>query len=91
VVPCNVVVGYESFRGPCCHHLQGEVAGSQNHFITDGWSVRLGFELPFETHGHIVAFKRKLWCYVSWGAFRDGWKCLSQSLSVSFYPHVFIF
>jgi len=23
VVPCNVVVGYQHFRGPCCLHLQG--------------------------------------------------------------------
>jgi hypothetical protein len=25
VMPCNVVVGYQCFRGPCCLHLQGEV------------------------------------------------------------------
>jgi len=25
VTPCSVVVGYQSFRGPCCLHLQGEV------------------------------------------------------------------
>jgi hypothetical protein len=24
VTPCSVVVGYHSFRGPCCLHLQGE-------------------------------------------------------------------
>jgi hypothetical protein len=25
VTPCSVVVGYLCFRGPCFHHLQGEV------------------------------------------------------------------
>jgi len=25
VIPCNVVVGYHCFRGPCCFHRQGEV------------------------------------------------------------------
>jgi len=23
-MPCNVVVGYQGFGGPCCLHLQGE-------------------------------------------------------------------
>jgi len=23
VMPCNVVVGYQRFRGPCCLHLLG--------------------------------------------------------------------
>jgi hypothetical protein len=27
VMPCSVVVGYQRFGGPCCFHLQGEVAG----------------------------------------------------------------
>jgi len=27
VTPCNVVVGYQRFRGPCCLHLQGEDGG----------------------------------------------------------------
>jgi len=27
VTPCSVVVGYQCLRGPCCLHLQGEVAG----------------------------------------------------------------
>jgi len=26
VIPCNVAVGYQHFRGPCCLHLQVEVA-----------------------------------------------------------------
>jgi hypothetical protein len=25
VTPCSVVVGYQRFRGPYCHHLQDEV------------------------------------------------------------------
>jgi len=25
VTPCNSVLGYEPFRGPCCLHLQGEM------------------------------------------------------------------
>jgi len=25
VMPCGVVVGYQSFRGLCCLHLQGEM------------------------------------------------------------------
>jgi hypothetical protein len=25
VMPCNAVVGYQCFRGPCCLHLQSEV------------------------------------------------------------------
>jgi hypothetical protein len=28
VVPCNIVVGYERFRGPCCLHLYPEDGGS---------------------------------------------------------------
>jgi hypothetical protein len=24
VTPCNVVLGYQRFGGPCCVHLQGE-------------------------------------------------------------------
>jgi len=23
VMPCNVLVGYQRFRGPCCLHLKG--------------------------------------------------------------------
>jgi hypothetical protein len=36
VKPCNVVVGYKTFRGPCCLHLQGEVAGMGEHWIDIG-------------------------------------------------------
>jgi hypothetical protein len=25
MTPCNAVVGYQRFEGPCCLHLQGEV------------------------------------------------------------------
>jgi hypothetical protein len=25
VTPCNVVTGYQSFRSPCCLHLQVEI------------------------------------------------------------------
>jgi hypothetical protein len=25
VTPCGVVVGYQTFRGPCCLHFHGEV------------------------------------------------------------------
>jgi hypothetical protein len=25
VTPCSVVVGYQSYRGPCCLHPQGHV------------------------------------------------------------------
>jgi len=28
VTPCNVVVEYQHFRGPCCHHLHCEVNGT---------------------------------------------------------------
>jgi hypothetical protein len=27
MTPCSVVVGYQRFGGPCCHHLQGKVVG----------------------------------------------------------------
>jgi hypothetical protein len=27
VTPCSIVVRYQHCRGPCCLHLQGEVAG----------------------------------------------------------------
>jgi hypothetical protein len=30
VTPCIVVVGYKRFRGPCCLHLQGEVASNMD-------------------------------------------------------------
>jgi hypothetical protein len=26
VMPCNVGVGYQRFRGPCCLHLQGKLS-----------------------------------------------------------------
>jgi len=29
VTPCSVVVVHQSFRGPCCLHLQGEVTGDR--------------------------------------------------------------
>jgi hypothetical protein len=32
VTPCNVVVGYQCFRGPCCLHLQGEVGIPPQHY-----------------------------------------------------------
>jgi hypothetical protein len=65
---------------------------SQSQFVSDGrsvsQSVSLGFEPLAGTHGHIFAFERMLWCYLSWGAHPDGWTGLScresQSLSVSF-------
>jgi hypothetical protein len=25
MMPCNEVIGYQHFRGPCCLHLEGEV------------------------------------------------------------------
>jgi hypothetical protein len=53
VTPCSAVVGYRRFRGPCCLHLHGEVAGveseSESSFATDlagQLSLRLGFEPP---------------------------------------------
>jgi hypothetical protein len=27
MIPCNDLVGYHRFGGPCCLHLQGEVVG----------------------------------------------------------------
>jgi hypothetical protein len=33
---CNVVVGYQHFRGPCCLCLQGEVAGVGESGIDTG-------------------------------------------------------
>jgi hypothetical protein len=38
-MPCSVVVGHQCFRGPCCFHLQGEVAGIRvSHINTDSQS-----------------------------------------------------
>jgi len=31
VTPCSVVVVYQRFGGPCCLHLQGDVAGMGNN------------------------------------------------------------
>jgi hypothetical protein len=31
LTPCSVVVGYQRFRGPCCIHLQGDVAGMEEN------------------------------------------------------------
>jgi len=28
MTPCNDVIGYQCFRGPCCFHVQGEETGS---------------------------------------------------------------
>jgi hypothetical protein len=33
VMPCSVMVGYQHFRGPCCLHVQGEVAGMGGNSI----------------------------------------------------------
>jgi hypothetical protein len=33
---CSVVVGYQHFRGPCCLHLQSEVAGMGENGIDTG-------------------------------------------------------
>jgi hypothetical protein len=33
VKPCSVVVGYKRFTGPCCLHLEGEVAGMRENGI----------------------------------------------------------
>jgi hypothetical protein len=39
VLLCRVVVGYQCFRGPCCLHLQGEVArmGENDIVIGPDW------------------------------------------------------
>jgi hypothetical protein len=41
VTQYSVVVGYQRFRGPCCLHLQAEVAGRQAVMVllTDSQSV----------------------------------------------------
>jgi len=31
VMSCSIVVGYKHFKGPCCHHLQGEVEWRWRH------------------------------------------------------------
>jgi hypothetical protein len=36
ITPCSVVVGYQDFGGPCCFHLQGEVAGVGENGIDTG-------------------------------------------------------
>jgi len=36
VTPCSVVVRYQRFRGPCCLHLQGEVARMAENSISIG-------------------------------------------------------
>jgi hypothetical protein len=34
VTPCNVVVEYQRFGGPCCPHLQGETAWSSEVLVS---------------------------------------------------------
>jgi len=36
VMQCIIVVGYQFFRGPCCLHLQGEVARMGENSIDMG-------------------------------------------------------
>jgi hypothetical protein len=36
VTLCSVVIGYQRFRGPCCLHLRGEVAGMGKNGIDIG-------------------------------------------------------
>jgi len=36
VTPCIVVIGYLHFRGPCCLHFQGKVAGTGENGIDIG-------------------------------------------------------
>jgi len=41
VTPCNVVVGHQGFRAPCCLHLQGETAWTSETFVSyhkSAWS-----------------------------------------------------
>jgi hypothetical protein len=45
VTPCSVVVRYQRFRGPCCRHLQGEVAGMGENGIDFGPDWR-GVQVP---------------------------------------------
>jgi hypothetical protein len=33
VATCSVMLGYQHFRGPCCPHLQGEVADMRENSI----------------------------------------------------------
>jgi hypothetical protein len=65
VTPCNVVVGYQPFRGQCYPHLQGEVTGSRSH-ITESVSQLarpswlrarfLGFMVLYLLHKRLSGF-----------------------------------
>jgi len=70
-MPCTVAVGYQRFRGPCCLHLQGEVAkirvlptdrhtDRQTDRQSVSLSIHLGFEPLSRTHGHILALQKKV-------------------------------
>jgi hypothetical protein len=55
VTPCSVVVGFRRFRGPCCLHLGGEVAGmeilSQHYMASQSRRPRLVLLVPYNvTH-----------------------------------------
>jgi hypothetical protein len=41
VTPCSVAAGYKPFRGPYCHHLQGEVKTSNLSCRTIGLYLML--------------------------------------------------
>jgi hypothetical protein len=58
VTSCSVVVGYQRFRGPCCLHLQGKVAGRERLrvilLLTVSHFVCLIFEPLFGSNGHML-------------------------------------
>jgi len=65
VTPCNVVVGYRRFGGPCCFHLQGEC-----QITTEKGG---GFPVWLMKHRLLGFFQRKKPCiyFNCW----EGWRC----------------
>jgi hypothetical protein len=42
MIPCNDVVRYQCFGGPCCLHLQGEVNGDRKGGMEMGKEYKRG-------------------------------------------------